>query len=396
MVQRVPPEGFAVLANMFVIREVDPNDNENFLMSKSVHSIAREYGWWSEEEGMLDFTKIYSDGEYAHKYYSGRRMWGGFRLAGKDFPAEYSDLQSDPVYPVYTTPVFKLTEQDLFRFHRFTYQGTPYDLGAPGNLAAGPFGSPDRWKAGPAEAQVQGAWERSIGLYRTSDTYVVKSKEGASTGGVLYFGPASALATIFTPFIVGLSEIPASFRSGHQAVFSRHSAFWAACYAHNIANLKWFYAIEDVTARQDELESASIAMVSRMEEHFSIHHDMAAVEEAYLANVDKVVTALWSLSDELMFKYASGFINEQGNMSQMVGYPKWWLEAVGYTEGPPPPPTVPKCCHPPKPANEVTHNQATSSHHVETSQSVTGKAAMRHHLRASDHVQSSGSDVLLD
>lgn len=74
MVQRVPPEGFAVLANMFVIREVDPNDNENFLMSKSVHSIAREYGWWSEEEGMLDFTKIYSDGEYAHKYYSGRRI----------------------------------------------------------------------------------------------------------------------------------------------------------------------------------------------------------------------------------------------------------------------------------------------------------------------------------
>jgi dipeptidase len=359
--QRVPPTGFAVLANMFVIRKVDPDDRENFLMSDSVHTVAREYGWWSEEDGLLDFTAVYSDGEYAHKYYSGRRMWGGYHLVGKDFPPEYVDLQSDPVYPVYTTPAFKLSEQDLFRFHRYTYQGTPYDLGAAGNLAAGPFGSPDRWKAGAGEAKVQGAWERGIGLYRTSDTYVVKSKSGASTGGVLYYGPASALATVFTPFLVGMSDIPTSFRSGHQSKFSRESAFWAACYAHNIANLKWNYAIKDITKRQDELETASIRLVSDMEKHYAANKDMTIVEEAYLANVDKIVTSLWSLSDELMFHYASGFVNEEEHMSQMVGYPSWWLEAVGYANGPPPPPTEPKCCHPPH--------------------GGTGKSAPRPHLR---------------
>lgn len=379
--QRIPPTGFAVLANMFVVRQVDPDDKENFLMSESVHTVAEEYGWWkADRDGLLDFTRVYSDGEYAHKYYSGRRVWGGYHLVGQDYTTEYKDLQSDPVYPVYTTPVNRVSEQDLFRFHRYTYQGTPFDMGAEGNLAGGPFGSPDRWKAGPGEANVGGNWERAIGLYRSSDTYVVKSKRGASTGGVLWFGPASALATVFTPFIVGLSDIPAAFRSGHHAKFSRSSAFWAACYAHNVANLKWSYAIHDVTARQDQLETASIAMVESMEKEYEKWQDMTAVEEAYFANVDKVVASLWSLSDEILFKYASGFVNEPPDgMSQMVGYPQWWLEAVGYQDGPPPPPTVPKCCHPPKSGNDVD----TDAKGMMAESQVTGKAAMREYLRAS-------------
>ena len=69
--QRIPDNGFAVLANMFVLRELDPSDTENFMMSASVHSVAKEYQWWDEASGeLLDFTKVYSDGEYAHKFYS--------------------------------------------------------------------------------------------------------------------------------------------------------------------------------------------------------------------------------------------------------------------------------------------------------------------------------------
>ena len=209
---------------------------------------------------------------------------------------------------------------------------------------------------------------------------MVKSKQGASTGGVLWFGPASALATVFTPFIVGLSDIPASFRSGHHAVFSRSSAFWGACYAQNIANLKWSYAIQDVTDRQNELEAASVAMVESMEKVYEARQDMMAVEEAYLANIDKVVASLWSLSDELLFKYASGFVNEPPDgMSQMVGYPAWWLRAVGYQDGPPNPPTVPKCCHPPKPDNDSVSGVDEKTGNAQ----VTGKAAMREYLRSS-------------
>ena len=103
--------------------------------------------------------------------------------------------------------------------------------------------------------------------------------------------------------------------------------------------------------------------------------------------------SLWSLSDEILFKYASGFVNElPDKMSQMVGYPEWWLKAVGYPEGPPPPPTKPKCCHPPKPLHD---GQEQEQQHIDNVRSnhtgqvgvnsggpvLTGKAAMKKFLR---------------
>ena len=156
-----------------------------------------------------------------------------------------------------------------------------------------------------------------------------------------------------------------------------------------------------VTTRQLELESAWVAMVATQEQAYATNtsHTMAAVETAYLQNVATVVDRLWSLSDELLFKYASGFVNTDDEMSQMVGYPAWWLQAVGYSQGPPPPPTKPKCCHPPKKQEQQEPEDLHHHHHhdddtTSTSSSgnsnhadtdpvrLTGKAAMRNHLRA--------------
>jgi len=365
--QRVADNGFAVLANMFVIRHVDPKDTANFLMSDSVHQVAREYGWWNssstteedDDDNLLDFTKVYSDGEYAHKYYSGRRMWGAYHLAAPswDFSPDYTDLQSDPVYPVYVPPDTKLSVQDLMRFHRYTYQGTKYDLST--GMAAGPFGSPDRWKSAPNE-DVIGNWERPIGLYRTSDTYIVQSKS-SSDDAILWFGPASPLGTIFTPFVVSMSDIPPSYSRYTQLEFSRHSAFWAACVVANIAQLKWNYMSADIEALQHHWESTAV-------QHLEEEEGESVSADFYYQHAEHIVQALWNLSDQLLFKYASGFVNEP-TQSQPVGYPSWWLQQVGYEKGPPPPPTKPKCCHP------------SALLEKESKAILTGKVAMRQFLR---------------
>ncbi|KAJ1495811.1 hypothetical protein T484DRAFT_1761354 [Baffinella frigidus] len=52
----------------------------------------------------------------------------------------------------------------------------------------------------------------------------------------------------------------------------------------------------------------------------------------------KPVFKWWGLADSLMETYADGFIRGEGVRGEGVGYPAWWLTAVGYANGPPPPP----------------------------------------------------------
>ncbi|KAL7563899.1 hypothetical protein ACA910_008033 [Epithemia clementina (nom. ined.)] len=222
---------------------------------------------------------------------------------------------------------------------------------------------------------------------------------------ILWFAPASPLGSVFTPFVPSMPDIPASFRSGHQAKFDRstiRSAFWAACLVHNVANLKWSYAIQDVQHVQAQLEQASMDLIHALEQQQGRQRsnenknkneeEEMTIYQALIHNAEQIVERLWLLSDELLFKYASGFVNElPDQMSQPVGYPAWWLQAMeSYTHGPPPPPTQPKCCHPTNNHTNHLHMSTTTgasaagtnySTGMERQPHLTGKAAMRAYLK---------------
>jgi dipeptidase len=128
---RVPDDGAAVVANMFVIREVNLTDSHNFLGSSNMHRIASDvlHAWSNSTGELLDFTRVFSDGEYAHKYYSGRRMWGAMRLLAPsaNFPDQYDDLKFKAAYPFAVTPDKKIAREDLFQIHR-SYVGMTLPL----------------------------------------------------------------------------------------------------------------------------------------------------------------------------------------------------------------------------------------------------------------------------
>jgi hypothetical protein len=83
-------------------------------------------------------------------------------------------------------------------------------------LAAGAFGSPDRWAAGDGEKAVGGSWERSIATYRSVVSYVLQLRHWLddNIGGVMWFSFHAAHTSFYVPFPAGMppSFVPASYK----------------------------------------------------------------------------------------------------------------------------------------------------------------------------------------
>lgn len=330
--RRVPDDEVGVVANMFVIREIDFEDSYNFLFSDSVRDVALDRDWWFPGQP-LDFTAIYSDGEYAHKFYSGRRVWGAFRLMGADFADEYADLRYNATYPPTAKPGKPVSVENLFAIHRDHYEGTKYDMTQ--GLAAGPWGDPDRWSG---QSSVKGHWERSIGLFRTGQTHVVqarKAEEGVGT--ILWYGPHSADSTVFLPIPAGATMVPDSYSNMNPKILDRSTAYWAHRYVFNIAKIKYNHAMSDVRRVQEFLENAGKDLVAALDaEARAGQADASLLNEEVNYLAVRVLDSFWALPDLIVAKYADGWLQD----GDALGYPDWWLKAVGYESGPPPPPSA--------------------------------------------------------
>ncbi|EKX54792.1 hypothetical protein GUITHDRAFT_159096 [Guillardia theta CCMP2712] len=340
--QKVPDGHVTIVANMFIIREVNLADSENFLGSPNMFSIAQSKGWWTPGS-KFDFTAIFSDGEYAHKFYTGRRIWRAYDILAPSskFPTTYKDIRYSSPYPFSIAPDTKVELATVMAIMRDSLEGTPFDMTA--GLAAGPFGSPDRWIGGDGESKVAGNWERPIALFRTSDSYVAQSRKWlpAQVGGLVWFGPHGAHATVYVPFAIGMQDLPPAYKIGNPSKLDRRSAYWAHRYVENLANLRWSDMIKDIRAQSSKWEETSKALVGKVDQIGL--KDPKKMTDLYIANANGVIKSWWKLADDLMEKYADGNV-----YGKPVGYPAWWLQAailahppvVGYPNGPPPVPST--------------------------------------------------------
>jgi dipeptidase len=55
--QRVPDDHITVIANQFIIRELDDGDSNNYMSSSNVREVAERNGFWSASSGKpFDFS----------------------------------------------------------------------------------------------------------------------------------------------------------------------------------------------------------------------------------------------------------------------------------------------------------------------------------------------------
>eukprot|EP01047_Picozoa_sp_COSAG01_P069755 COSAG01_NODE_10404_length_2175_cov_2.057322_1_plen_644_part_00 len=263
--QKVPDDSVAVVDDMYVIREVNLSDTENFMGSASVHAVAKEQGLWNHSAGLLDFAGVYSHGEYGHKYYSGRRMWGSFRRLVPEvrLSPTYGNLKTDQPhpYPFALAPARKLNVSDVMATMRDHYEGTPFSSAV--GLAAGAFGNPNRYGGGvwPNGSAVAGNWERTISIHRSTYTTVAQARAWLpdAVGGTLWFGPHAAHATCYVPLPAGMPTLPHRYTVGAQQR-KDSSALWAFRYTENLAQMRYGPMMADIAAAQRKLERQGLAV----------------------------------------------------------------------------------------------------------------------------------------
>jgi dipeptidase len=360
---RVPDGHVAVVANMYSIQDVDLADSDNFLGRQDMWDLAEAAGLWKPGDPK-NWVNTFSDGEYAHRYYSGRRMWSVFRLVAPNhpLPAEYENLKEDKPYP-FSIPVgldkASVGPDLMFRVMRDYYNGTEYTLGSP-KPAGGAYGTIERYGGQEAgdPVQVSGNWERPIALYRTAESYIVQSggydRSGRTNssapdalGGVIWFGAHSATYTVYVPVIGGgLLNAPKSLSAGWQGVYDLSTNFWASRSLAMLSQVKWNYMIPLIRDMQHAHEKSSLDLVQSLYTKYDSegeHVPFREVENFISKNSESAVEKSLSLFHQMIFKFADGFLNTwsgEGDSkrfsSSSPGYPGYWLQSVDYPLGPPP------------------------------------------------------------
>jgi dipeptidase len=330
--KKVPDGEVFVEANCMRIRELDP-ENPDVMYAPDLFAICEEQEWYNPEDGAFDWMRAVSPGEYSHAYYSHRRVWRTFdRIAPSLELSPWVEDTYTEEYPFSVVPEKKLTVADVIDLQRDWYQGTEFDLSE--GLSAGPFGNPNRYDG--SSKLVKGAWERAISVFRCAYVFVTQSRGNLPDpiGGVIWFGPDAPHTSAYVPFYCGMNELPKSYETGSLWNYDAESAGWTFNLMGNWADLKFSYMIEDMHAKQLEIEGKEFAYQPAIEKAaVTLYNQSPELAKQFLTdyavnNANSVVRE-WKEFTEVMFsKYIDGYVN-----GESVGYPDKWLMEVGYEDG---------------------------------------------------------------
>ena len=346
--KKVPDGEIFVAANQFRIREVNPDDPD-MMFSKNLHEIAQKHGWWKPEDGMLDWLRTVSLGEYNHPYYSLRRVWRVLSLVApsKDFSPWVEDGFTKE-YPFSVAPDKKLTVRDVMRLHRDHYEGTEFDLTK--GTAAGPFDYPDRFygpydgsgDVGDPKRMLEGAWERPLSVTYCGYVFVTQARGWlpSPVGGRMWLGLDKPSDTVFIPFHIGVNRLPSSIEVCNTTKFSRESAWWTINFLSNYSGLKYSYMHKEITDLQEQLENGFLETLEIVERKANdLHRTNPAGAKAYLTefaerNTTDTLKKWWNLAEHLIVKYNDGLLTKGGKIGLPLGYPKEWLKTTSWPNGP--------------------------------------------------------------
>jgi dipeptidase len=327
--QRVPDDHIAANANASTIKEIDLNNPDYFMASANIYDVAKENGWWNENE-TFKFCYVYAP-HSRESVASRRREWRVFDLLA---PSQHFH-PDDKDYPFSVKPDKAVTLQMLVDVFKDYYEGTPYDMtrlikttDADGKTIVSPLANPFMPYDQLDIDNVNGGWyytdhetgkirflgERTIARWYTMYATIIQCRDWLpdEIGGVVWLAQDNVANSIYIPVYCQVSDLPQSYKTpGRTNGFTRESAWWAFNRLGTLAAQRWGDMRKD-------LDEVLIPMQTELfEKQKEIEEQALAIKNIKKRNEfltkytnewgNKVVDEAWKLGDQLWTKYDEKF-----------------------------------------------------------------------------------------
>jgi dipeptidase len=234
--QRVPDDHVSVNANASRIMEIDLDDPGHFMASANIYDLAREKGWWKEEEGPFRFCYAYAP-ESRTSFASRRREW---RVLDLIAPSLKLDANAEN-YPFSVKPDKLVTLEQLVQIFQDYFEGTEYNFirnitvaDDSGKVVISPLANPFMPYDMNKIFNINGGWgwrgERTIARWYTMYATIIQSRDWMpdEIGGVTWLAMDNVATSIYIPVYCSVTDLPEPYKTcGRTYGFTTKSAWWA-------------------------------------------------------------------------------------------------------------------------------------------------------------------------
>jgi dipeptidase len=330
--QRVPDDHVSCNVNASTIKEIDLSKPDYFMASENIYDIAKENGYWNENE---TFQFCYA---YAPK---SRQAIGSRRREWRIFDLLAPSLKLDPTaenYPFSVKPDKKVSLEDLVMVFKDYYEGTPYDMtrsikatDKDGKTIISPLANPFMPYDQLEISNVSGGWysvdhesgdiaflgERTIARWYTMYATIIQCRDWLpdEIGGVVWLAQDNVATSVYVPVYCSVTDLPSSYKTpGRVNGFTRESAWWAFNRMGTMTAQRWGDMRHDIDAvwnpmqkdlfnNQKTLEESALKIYNKNKPQKTIDFLNEYSNEWGNTVVDKA----WDLGDFLWTKYDEKF-----------------------------------------------------------------------------------------
>ena len=333
--QRLPEDQATMIPNWSIIKEINADDTENFMVSENYMQEAVDRGWYDPNSGEpFIWQKIYAP--YISVEYATSRFWlfhQTFVPNLREWPDRKQDsnpykgiqpyfqyVESLSIYPFSVKPEQKISVQDVIAFQRSVYEGTIYDMtndpnwlvpDGKGGYAKSPLATP--FPGSDLRKLLNITYRRPVARHRGHYGMVLQLRDWLPNeiGGVYWVYLDNPYFSPYVPIYAGNISTHNSYQIYDPNKYDEKSARWAIDFVDNLANLKFQPIIEDVKKVRDPFEAKMFEDQEKIEqEALKLFKKDPKKAQEYLTNysnglMNDVTTMFLELRNQIITDYTN-------------------------------------------------------------------------------------------